>query len=98
MTGTVAGVASKIGTFIGVLFIFYHPHPYQHNAPKSLASIDFSGNAAYSAVSSKSEENSNESDPDSFMGKLKQVVNDPRTQSTINIGKHGVNAIGINNN
>lgn len=52
------------------------------------------GNAAYSAVTSSSE-NEKESDQESFMGKLKSVVNDPRTQSTINIGKHGVNAISM---
>jgi hypothetical protein len=49
------------------------------------------GTAAYNAATSSSGEG--ESDPDSFMGKLKSAVNDPRTQASINIGKHGVNAI-----
>jgi hypothetical protein len=51
----------------------------------------FIGNAAYNAATSSSGEK--ESDPDSFMGKLKSVVNDPRTQASINIGKNGVNAL-----
>jgi hypothetical protein len=51
----------------------------------------FIGNAAYSAATSGSGEGGG--DPDSFMGKLKSVVNDPRTQASFNIGRHGVNAI-----